>query len=278
MTQPAWIPALSLILLPAVSSADVAEFDAYDPPEATLVFPEPGAAGVAPGTLVFATSVTAVELEGPAGERVPALLDPVGSVLGTVFAPMEDLASGSWRVMALPTADTWNYAGDGVAVEIGGFEVAETADTQAPVVVPTTATWTFGDVPDDVDVEVTLTGHVLGEPVRFEVDLADVDTAFDGIVDASSAWTRGSSFYGNLGGVAPEIEPESARVRIRAEDASDNVGPWSEDVPFQMMRTTHSYSTTGACRAAPGPSATSAAVALVAIAAVLLARRGRRES
>lgn len=268
---------IALALLPrtALADAEAAPAAEYEPPLGTLIYPVPGATEVAPGTLLFASNVTALELEGPGAERLAAPIVAVGSRMGSVFEPMDVLSAGTWRVLALPSPETANWAGEGVLVELATITVAAAEDTEAPVVVVTDAEWTVGDAPGNVTVTVAFTGHVEGDPVLFEVDLGDRDTALDGTPDASNAWTTGDAFTANLGEVLPQIEPESAIVRIRALDASGNVGPWSEEAPFTLRQTTLAYAT--GCRTAPGHSDATPRLALLFLLGTALLVRRRRQ-
>lgn len=239
---------------------------------AYLVYPANGAVGVPANTRVFVAEVTAVELSGPSGERLPALLDTATtSSTGGAFVPFDELTAGLWRVLAIPSPDTDNYAGEGVTIELGTFTVDPAGDDEAPWVDPIDATWSIGARPGFISVTVTLGGQAAGEPILYEIDLGDRDTLMEGVPDAASAWTPGTSFGIDLGDSAPEIEPDSASVRVRAMDAAGNVGEWSDPIAFDLVQTTESFAT--GCRAAPGAAGSIGPFVLLSLVVGLVLRR-----
>ncbi len=249
-----WTPALATAAL-ALTSASAWGVAAPEAdialPTAYLVYPSNNALDVSPDTRVFVAYVSAVELDGPNGERLPALLDPSApSFTGGAYVPFDELSLGLWRVMAVPTPDTQNYAGDGVAIDLGTFTVGATPDDEAPWVDVTDAIWMTGSGGDDVQIQVSLGGQGVGEPVRYDIDLGDRDTLMDGVPEAGSAWTPGTSFTIPVGDTFSPIEPESASVRVRATDSSGNVGDWSDPITFDLVQAVST--SRGSCRAAPG--------------------------
>lgn len=249
-----WTPALATTAL-ALTSASAWGVAAPEAdialPTAYLVYPSNNALDVSPDTRVFVAWVSAVELDGPNGERLPALLDPSApSFTGGAYVPFDELSVGLWRVMAVPTPDTQNYAGEGVAIDLGTFTVGATRDDEAPWVDVTDAIWMTGSGGGDVQLQVSLGGQGMSEPVRYEIDLGDRDTLMDGAPEAGSAWTPGTAFTIPVGDTFSAIEPESASVRVRATDSSGNVGDWSDPITFDVMQALDT--SPGGCRAAPG--------------------------
>jgi hypothetical protein len=220
---------------------------------------------------VFAEAVVAVELVGPSGERVPALVDPAGgSLMGTAFLPVEELTPGAWVVMAQPSEAAENY-GDGSPIELGSFAVSGDGDVEAPVVTANDAQWTIDGSTDTFAMWVTLTAHTAGDPAMFELDFGDRDTLMDGVTDANSGWTQAPQFSRDLADAVPEIAPESASVRVRAVDASGNVGPWSAPMAIDVFMVMDG-GPGRACAAAPGRSAPLTGILLLAFALIFGAK------
>lgn len=261
-------PALPAWGYAAAPEEDVAFLSAY------LSYPTAGAVGVAPDIHVFVVEVTAVELTGPNGEELPALLDPsVPSVAGSVFVPIDDLGTGLWHVMAVPSANASNFSGEGVAIDLGTFTVGGGGDTEAPFADLQGATWFTGS--DSITVNTVLSGQAAGEPVRFDIDLGDRDTLMDGVVDGTGGWTQSGSFSLGLGGTVTQIDPETATVRVRVSDIAGNVGEWSGPRSFDLVSDVDGPS---GCQAAPGSVGGSWGVLLLVVGVGLAGLRRRRRA
>ena len=261
------LPAADAFAAPG-SAADIAMVSAY------LGYPTNGAVDVPGNTLVFGVEVTAVQLQGPDAQAITALLDPSHpSSAGAVFEPMQVLSPGAYRVLGVPSTMADNYAGPGVPVDLGTFTVGDALDEEPPSIALLNATWTIGG-DNDISVSVSLGTAPVVEPTLFEIDLGDADTLRDGQPDGSSSWVQSTAFGLRLGETVPQIDPETASVRVRAMDAAGNVGDWSAPTSFALFQ---SLEPAPGCAAAPGASEGREGLAVLLFAAVALGvSRARR--
>ena len=242
---------------------------------AYLIYPSNGAGNVPGNTLVFAMDVTAMQLEGPAGETIACLLDPSPSATGAVFEPMQLLGPGAHRVLGIPSELADNYAGPGITIDLGTFTVGDVADEDAPPVQIVSATWLVEPESEslslDVDIDADFT---VDPPVQFEIDVGDADTLLDGTADLASAWVRATFFNVPIGDSLPQVQAESATVRVRALDAAGNVGPWSAPSSVAIQ---YANIRSSGCSAAPGRTRAAGGAALVLLLSLLaMAARRRR--
>lgn len=268
----------AIFLLLAVGAMSPSAFGAaeeYRPIEALLQYPRPDAVDVPPTTRLFAIGVTAVSLEGLGGERLPTTLDQSRPYGGSVFVPLDDLAPGQWTVKGLPTSEAENWAGDGVAIDLGSFTVAEGAVPAPLTAEVTSARWSISSRSRDwLSIDVRVGDGQYQQPVFLELDIADADRPMDGEPELESDWWR-TSVRDYLDEEATGIDPYSAMVRVRATDAAGNVSEWSAPSAFEV----ETMRVASGCSAAPGTSGgTGAVAALLGLALGLAARRHPRRT
>lgn len=249
-------------------------------PSAYLVYPPTGTEDVPGNTLVFAADVTAMRLVGPGGEEVAALLDPTyASQSGAAFEPMAVLVPGLHHVLAVPAETAANYSGPDVPVELGTFTVGPTLDEEPILLEFAGAQWAVGSGANDLSVGGNRTGNHPFEPVVYEIDLGDADTAMDDQPDGATAWVAANASTIRLGASRPTIDPDTAVIRLRVIDAAGNVSAWSAPSDVELVQTLDPAPRS--CSAVPGTAAAPGAAPALGLGALLLAlgraaRRARR--
>jgi len=241
---------------------------APEPFEAVLVYPPSLSEDVPRNVALVVENATDVALAEVATSRlIHAMAD---FEYGERYTLPDELEAGPYSVLVVPAPGTDNFIGEGEWVDLGTFTVGQGRDVEAPAAWLDQASWLVDGDDESYTVLLSQAERTTGEPVRFQIDVADAATPLDGVPEDDSSWD-GSMFFGSVAELAPVSDRATAVLRARAIDLQGNVGEWSAETPFDVQVEERR----GGCSQAAG-GAPRLWPALLALAAV--AMRARRKA
>jgi hypothetical protein len=233
---------LLVLAIPSISAA-----------QPTLLYPRRNALEVAAGADLRIADVRLVQLVSDTGEVSEAELvpDPPNDLPGLYltpqgerFRPTTPVAVGhEYRVLVRAVDETWGSPG-GDLVELATFQVATEPDVQAPQGVEIETGLRLVRAPDFCDDCSTLNLEVSplaegdvqeGEPVTYQIDLAETAEELDGMPDFDLGW---SPVLGALNvdwdAPPPGFSTTATAASVRVIDWARNVSPWSAPVNLEI--------------------------------------------
>lgn len=217
------------------------------------MYPQRDATEVAAATDLRIAGVRLVQVVSDTGEVSDTELVPEPPTelpglylvqLGERFRPTTPVAVGhAYRVLVLPAEGTWGSAGDD-PVELATFQVAREADTQAPQGVEIEAGLRLvraQDFCDDcsilhLEISPPAEGDVQeGEPVTYEIDLAETADALDGMPDFDLGWSPVMDALNvDWDAPPPGFSTTETVASVRVTDWAQNVSPWSTPMDLEI--------------------------------------------